>query len=88
MQPISYAGHRFPVDLICHAIWRYLRFTLSYRDVEYLLSERGVDESYETIRRWVVKFGPTIWRNLRRQLPRPTAQCWCGRPPTPLIMPD
>jgi transposase-like protein len=41
-----------------HAIWLYLRFTLSYRDVEELLAERGLDVSYETVRRWVLKFGP------------------------------
>jgi putative transposase len=49
----------------------YLRFTLSYRDVEELLAERGLDVSYETIRRWVLKFGPTCARNLRRLRPRP-----------------
>jgi len=45
---------------IQHAIWLYLRFTLSYRDVEELLAERGLDISYETVRRWVLKFGPAI----------------------------
>lgn len=74
MQPICYARHRFPVALIRHAVWLYLRFTLSYRDVEDLLAERGVDVSYETIRRWVLKFGPRICRNLRQQGPKPTAQ--------------
>ena len=49
-----------------HAVWLYLRFTLSYRDVEDLLAERGLDVSYETIRRWVGKFGPAIARNLRQ----------------------
>jgi transposase-like protein len=52
MQTISYARHRFPHEIIQHAIWLYLRFTLSYRDVEELLAERGPDVSYETIRRW------------------------------------
>ena len=51
---------------MCHAVWLYLRFTLSYRDVEELLAERGVDVSYETVRRWVGKFGPAFARNLRR----------------------
>jgi hypothetical protein len=51
MQPISYAHHQFPAEVIQHAIWLYLRFTLSYRDVEELLSERGIETSYETIRR-------------------------------------
>src|SRR5260221_6314605 len=65
MQRISYARHRFPSDVICHAVWLYLRFTLSYRDIEDLLAERGIDVTYETIRRWVVKFAPAIARNLR-----------------------
>jgi transposase-like protein len=74
MQPISYANHRFPVALIRHAVWLYLRFTLSYRAVEDLLAERGIDVSYETIRRWVLKFGPGICRKLQRHRPRPTAE--------------
>jgi putative transposase len=74
MQPISYARHHFPADVIRHAIWLYLRFTLSYRDAEELLAERGLDVSYETIRRWVIKFGPVFARNLRRQRPRPSDQ--------------
>src|SRR6266568_5668097 len=65
MQPISYARHRFPPDVIRHAVWLYLRFTLSYRDVEDLLAERGLQVSNETIRRWVLKFGPAFARNLR-----------------------
>jgi transposase-like protein len=54
----------------------YLRFTLSFRDVEDLLAERGLDVSYETIRRWVLKFGPSFARELRRRRHRPTSQ-WC-----------
>ena len=49
-----------------------LRFTLSYRDVEELLAERGVETSYETVRRWVLKFGPAFARNLRRLRPKPS----------------
>ena len=64
MTPICYARHRFPPDVIRHAVWLYLRFTLSYRDVEELLAERGVDVSYETIRRWVLKFGLEFARNV------------------------
>jgi hypothetical protein len=41
MKPISYARHRFPPAVILYAVWLYLRFTLRYRDVEYLLTERG-----------------------------------------------
>jgi putative transposase len=72
MQPISYARHQFPAEIIQHAIWLYLRFTLSYRDVEELLAERGIETSYETVRRWVLKFGPAFTRNLRRLRPKPT----------------
>ena len=72
MQPVSYTGHRFPPVVIQQAVWIYLRFTLSYRDVEELLAERGLDISYKTVRRWVVKVGPVYARNLRRLRPRPT----------------
>ena len=71
MQPISYARHRFPPDVIRHAVWLYLRFTLSYRDAEDLLAARGFEVSNETIRRWVLKFGPIVARNLRRGRPTP-----------------
>src|SRR6267378_1826909 len=71
MDQLSYRRHRFPPPIIQHAIWLYLRFTLSYRDVEELLAERGLEISYETVRRWVLKFGPGIARKLRRCRPRP-----------------
>jgi len=71
MTDISYRGHRFPPIVIQHAVWLYLRFTLSYRDVEELLAERGLDESYETVRSWVLKFGPIIALRLRRSRPQP-----------------
>src|SRR6266852_3582249 len=74
MQPMSYARHRFPPVVIRHAVWLYLRFTLSYRDVEDLLAERGLEVSNETIRRWVLKFGPVVARNLRRGRPVPNDQ--------------
>jgi|SRR5690348_3897840 putative transposase len=72
MAPLCYCLHRFPPEVIQHAIWLYLRFTLSYRDVEELLAERGLEISYETIRRWVLKFGPAIARRLRQRRPRPS----------------
>jgi transposase-like protein len=72
MDQLSYRRHRFPPSIIQHAIWLYLRFTLSYRDVADLLAERRLDVSYETVRRWVLKFGPMIARNLRRRRPRPS----------------
>ena len=74
MKPISYARHRFPPDVIRHAVWLYLRFSLSYRDVEDLLAERGLDVSNESIRRWVLKFGAAIARNLRSIRSRPHDQ--------------
>src|SRR5271170_2691898 len=72
MAEISYRRHRFPPVIIQHAVWLYLRFTLSYRDVEELLAERGLEISYETVRCWVLKFGPVIARRLRRCRPRPS----------------
>lgn len=72
MQPMSFARHQFSPEVIRHAIWLYLRFSLSYRDVEELLAERGIDTSYESVRRWVDKFGPAFARNLRRLRPRPS----------------
>ena len=72
MALLSYRRHRFPPPIIQHAIWLYLRFTLSYRDVEDLLAERGVEVSYETIRRWVLKFGATVAQRLRKRRPRPS----------------
>ena len=69
---LSYRRHRFPPQIIQHAIWLYLRFTMSYRDVEELLAERGFEISYETVRRWVQKFGPVIARRLRRRRPQPS----------------
>src|SRR5437762_2978788 len=72
MSMISYRRHTLPPEIIQHAVWLYLRFTLSYRDVEELLAERRLDISYETVRRWVLKFGPTIAQRLRRRRPRPS----------------
>ena len=74
MTPPSYSGYRFPSDIIHRAVWLYLRFTLSYRDVEDLLAERGIQVSDETIRRWVLSFGPAIARRLRARRPTPHAR--------------
>jgi transposase-like protein len=71
MKKISYSGYRFPSEIIRQAIWLYLRFTLSFRDVEDVLAERGIAVSYETIRRWVNHFGPIIAADLRKRRPRP-----------------
>ena len=72
MKPISYKRHRFPADVIRHAVWLYFRFTLSFRDVEELLAQRGIEVSYETIRCWTIKFGAPIARNLKRLRPAPS----------------
>src|ERR687890_467721 len=70
-QPItpSYAGHRFPPEVIAHAVWLYFRFPLGLRLVEEMLLERGILVSYETVRRWALKFGPAYARRLRRKAP-------------------
>jgi len=71
MKKISYKGYRFPAEIIQQAIWLYLRFTLSFRDVEDLLAERGIAVTYETVRRWVNHFGPMIAADLRRRRSKP-----------------
>jgi putative transposase len=63
--------HRFPVELISHAVWLYHVFSLSFRDVELILAERGVVVSYESIRRWCLKFAASFADKLRRRRPRP-----------------
>lgn len=70
-QHISFKRHRFPSQIVAHAVWLYLRFNLSLREVEEMLLERGIDVSYETVRRWATKFGPQIARNLRLRQARP-----------------
>ena len=72
MKPISFKRHRFPADVIRHAVWLYFRFSLSFRDVEELLAQRGIDVSYETIRCSTIRFGPVIARRLRRRRPQPS----------------
>ncbi len=71
MTKISYSGYRFPPEIIQQAIWLYVRFTLSFHDVEDLLAERGIVVSYETVRRWVNHFGPRIAANLRKRRSKP-----------------
>ena len=74
MTPISCKRQRFPPEIIQHAVWLYARFTLSFRDVEDLLAERGIDVSNETVRRWFLKFGRLIACNLRGSRPRASAR--------------
>jgi putative transposase len=67
----SYKGFRFPPEIISHCVWLYHRFPLSFRDVQELMFERGVDVSYETIRAWCDRFGPQYANQLCRRGPRP-----------------
>ena len=64
-KPISYAGYRFPPEVISYAVWLYFRFPLSLRMVEELLAARGIEATYETVRRWSLKFGAGIARRIR-----------------------
>ena len=66
-----YAGHRFPPEVIGHAVWPYFRFPLSLRMVEEMLAARGVIVSHETVRRWALEFGQDFANRIRRRLPRP-----------------
>jgi putative transposase len=68
---VSYKRHRFPAEIISHCVWLYHRFGLSLRDVQELLSERGVAVTYETIHQWSRKFGPAYALALRHRRPRP-----------------
>jgi putative transposase len=67
----TYKRHRFPPAIIGHAVWLYFRFALSYRVVEELLAERGVNVTYETVRQWCRKFGQPYANTLRKRRPRP-----------------
>jgi putative transposase len=66
-----YAGHRFPPEVISHAVWLYFRFPLALRMVEELLAARGITVSHETVRQWALKFGQGFANEIRRRLPRP-----------------
>src|SRR3982751_1269367 len=68
-KPVSYKRHRFPPEIIAHAVWLHFRFPLSLRLVEEMLLERGIVASYETVRRWAMKFGRDYARRLRRKRP-------------------
>src|SRR5450755_1069989 len=63
-------GFRFPPEIISHAVWLYFRFSLSFRDVEELLAQRGIVVTYETVRQWCLEFGQTYANELRRHRPR------------------
>src|SRR5579859_6197541 len=69
LTPPSYAGHRFPAEIISHAVWLYFRFPLSLRMVDELLAVRGITVSHETVRQWALKFGQVFANLIRRRLP-------------------
>ncbi len=69
---MKYKNHRFPAEIISHAVWPYFRFCLSCRDVEELLLERRGTVTYEAIRKWCRKFGQQHANQLRRRRPRPS----------------
>ena len=69
-----YKHHCFPGEIISHGVWLYYRFPLSYRDVQELLFERGIDVTHEAIRQWCLKFGQDY-----AQAPLPVARCRPGR---------
>ena len=70
-RPDTAHGHRFPTEIISRAVWLCHVFSLSLRDVELLLAERGAIVSFKTIRRWCLKFGPTVADRLRGRRPKP-----------------
>ncbi len=67
---LSYAGYRFPVEIISQAVWLYFRFPLCLRNVDEFLAARGVIVSHETVRLWGLKFGQAFANQIRRRLPR------------------
>jgi putative transposase len=66
-----YARHRFPPEVISHAVWLYFRFPLSLRMVEEMLAARGILVSHETVRQWALKFGQSFATQIRRRIPAP-----------------
>ena len=71
-EPASYPRHRFPAEIISHAVWLYHLFCLSLRDVELILAERGVIVTHESIRSWCNKFGAEFAKRLRKRRPKPS----------------
>src|SRR5271165_1441074 len=71
VEPAFYPRHRFPAEIISHAVWLYHVFSLSLRDVELILAERGIVVTHESIRHWCLKFGCDFARRLRRRRPQP-----------------
>jgi len=71
LNPITYPGYRFPAEIIGHAVWLYHVFSLSLRDVELILAERGIVVTHESIRHWCIRFGAEFAQRLRKRRPRP-----------------
>ena len=69
--PATHPGHRFPAEIISHAVWLYFRFPLSLRMVEEMLAARGIIVSHETVRQWALKIGQSLANRIRRRLPGP-----------------
>ena len=70
-EPATSPSYRFPAEVIRHAVWLYHLFSLSPRDIELILSERGITATHESIRRWVLKFGTEFAGKLRKRRPKP-----------------
>ncbi len=70
-EPTTYPGYPFPAEIIGHAVWLYHVFSLSLRDVELILAERGVRVTHESVRQWCLRFGAGFARKLRRRRPKP-----------------
>jgi len=67
----AFKGHRFPSEIIPYAVWAYYRYSMSLRDVEDLLYQRGIVVSYETVRKWVTKIGQSYAKSIRKNRPTP-----------------
>ncbi|ASV84432.1 putative transposase [Ochrobactrum quorumnocens] len=65
--PVHFKRHRFPAEIIAHAVWLYYRFPLSFRDVEDLLAERGIEVLFQTVSKWAAKFDLKFARQLRQR---------------------
>ena len=70
-EPATYPGYRFPAEIISYAVWLYRYFSLSLRDVELILAERGIIVTRESVRQWCIRFGADFAHKLRRRRPRP-----------------
>ena len=66
-----YRRHRFPAEIINHAVWLYRVFSLNLRDVDLILAERGIVVTHESIQHWSLKFGSDFAKRLCRRRPQP-----------------